>query len=177
MFDLFFPVICPVLLLSCRLAWPILRRRSYVAAAAVSCLVPTLLWVFYPSLGTSWEVSWRWVLARIAFLTACLIPLLSCMLAWPILRRRRVYVVAAAVLCLTPLWTSYGPGWGWGRILPLVLALPGYVIYLGAPWELFVYMVLPVGVPIGVVTWLLCRRFLPPPNPRGGGSLQEASEQ
>ena len=99
-------------------------------------------------------------------------PVILCYLAWPILIRRRVYVVTAAVLCLTPVLTGYDflgrfptysrlPDW-FGPIVPLVVSLPETVMLLPGSLKGLAYMALPLGVFVGVVAWLLTRRFVTP---------------
>jgi hypothetical protein len=90
-------------------------------------------------------------------IVAWVLPLLICYLAWPILKRKRAYVVAAAVLCLTPSFVRYEGIGAIFTIWPLVLCIPAYL--MGLPqsvWGL-VYMVLPAGSFIGLITWYSSR--------------------
>lgn len=87
-------------------------------------------------------------------------PLACCYFAWAILRRRRIYVVIAAVLCLTPVLVSY-PGMGsFIMVWPLILSLPAYVMLLPQSLAGLAYMGLPIGTVIGVIAWFLYGRFL-----------------
>ena len=64
-------------------------------------------------------------------LIAWVVPLLGCWFAWPILRRRRSYLVTAAVLYLTPMPVYYSFFTTWYFWWPLVLCLPAYL----SSWE------------------------------------------
>lgn len=87
-------------------------------------------------------------------LIAWAVTLAAFCLAWPLLKRRRIYVVVAVVLCLTPGFAYY-PIVGWERAWPLVLCLPYYFMglnYLPTAW-------LATAMPIGVMTWLFLGRL------------------
>ena len=73
-------------------------------------------------------------------------------------------MVAAAVLCLTPIWAYY-KGIGMPIMLwPLALSLPMYIMLLPVSLEGFFYMILPLGTVVGVSTWLAWGRIWGPEN-------------
>lgn len=82
-------------------------------------------------------------------------PVVVCYFAWPILRRRRAYLVAAAILCLTPNFIDLFAIW------PLVLTIPKYVLLLPESLEIIFDLTLPIGAFVGVMAWLLAMRFVP----------------
>ena len=98
-------------------------------------------------------------------------PVLIGLIFWPLLRRRRAYVVVAAVLCLTPVLVDFGfleefparrgfPDW-YGPIAPLLVALPEKVLQWPDSFPVILYMVLPAGAFVAVIAWFLARRFVP----------------
>lgn len=90
-----------------------------------------------------------WVIGIVLFL-----------LGFPFTRKRLGFIVAAAVLCFTPHWVRYDWMSGWGTIWPLILTWPEYI---ARPDVLFfkglLYMALPCGVVIGIITWALWKIF------------------
>ena len=146
------------------------RLRTWILVTVLLCLVPFLVW----HSGTIGGVY--------AFVAQRFIPwlaiLLVCTHAWPALRRKRIRVVAAAVLCITPLTTMYP--WLDDHFLtvwPLILAYPSSIYYPSggtvSPWLPLFYMALTFGAPIGFITWLLCKKYLPPADGNGSGSIDK----
>ncbi len=100
------------------------------------------------------------------------LPLVCCYFSWPLIRRRRPYLIALAVLCLTPVfdcyplldsWPKYPHYADWFRpIAPLIIGLPGTVLQLPDGLMQFAYMSLPAGVVVGVLAWRLADQFLAP---------------
>ena len=91
-------------------------------------------------------------------LIAWVVPLLGCWFAWPILRRRRSYLVTAAVLCLTPMPVYYSFFTTWYFWWPLILCLPAYL----SSWEAL-QVLFHIGAPYGALMGLLAlflSRFL-----------------
>ena len=89
---------------------------------------------------------------------AWLIPLVVCFLIWPVLRRRRGAMVAAAVLCLTPIWVAYISIDMPIAIGPLALSLPANYTLLFEGLEGFFRMILPFGIVVGFSIWLVWAR-------------------
>lgn len=90
-------------------------------------------------------------------IAAWLLPLLVCCLAWPLIRRRRAYVVSAAVLSLTPLFVFYEGMGAFVVVWPLILCIPAYLtLASGSIWGL-TCMALPIGLMIGLAAWHLSR--------------------
>lgn len=101
--------------------------------------------------------------ALVQDILAWIIPLVVCYFIWPVLRRRRAYIVAAAVLCLTPMWVNYQWMANNLTIWPLVLCLPVY-LDLTAPGSLkgLLYMALPGGLVVGTLAWFISGRIVRP---------------
>ncbi|MEM8682946.1 MAG: hypothetical protein AAGF72_05910 [Pseudomonadota bacterium] len=93
------------------------------------------------------------------------IPLVVCYFAWPVLRRKRVYMVAAAILCLTPMLVHYKGMGSFITVWPLILSLPAYLMLLPQSLKGLLYMGLPSAVLIGCLAWFWSGRML-----RAGGS-------
>ncbi len=99
-------------------------------------------------------------------------PIMICYFAWPLLAKRRAYVVTAAVLFLTPVFVDYGflerwPAYfdyaDWLRpIAPLAVSLPEKFAQFPESLPVLLYMALPLGAFTGIVAWLLARRFVKP---------------
>ncbi len=108
------------------------------------------------------------------------VPIVICYFAWPILCRRREYVVAAAVLLLTPVfvdygflehWPSYYPYADWLRpIAPMAVSLPQIINQFPGSATILVFMALPLSAFVGLFAWLLVRRYVIP------GASSEAPE-
>ena len=73
---------------------------------------------------------------------------------WPYIRHSRRWTVTMAALCLTP-FLAYP-----GISLPLVVTIPIYMAMLALPTPWQMGKVLPAGIAIGVMAWLLYNRFL-----------------
>ncbi len=82
-------------------------------------------------------------------------PLVLSYLAWPVLKRRRAYAVAAAVLCLTPAFAGNFEFW------PLVVALPWYATEDLENFRFVAYWNIPCAAFVGVMSWMLVRRYVP----------------
>ena len=104
------------------------------------------------------------------------IPVVATYFAWPLLRRRRAYVVVAAIIFLTPMLglaplPDLVPGTKYFGLLPLTFAIP---TYLGMGFEDFFSSVLPLSLPfaafVGLAAWLLARQFLSPVASKGMAS-------
>ncbi len=87
-------------------------------------------------------------------------PLAACYFAWPILKRRRVYVVAAATLFLTPVLGNRYSAWpvfaGVLQIVPLSAADTAAIA------RYLLLACLPISAVYAVAAWLMARRFIPP---------------
>ena len=86
-------------------------------------------------------------------------PLVACYVAWPILKQRRVYVVAAVTLFLAP---ALGTGFA---------ARPMFAAFFQAlatradavdKAEYLLVACLPISAVYAAVAWLIARRFIPP---------------
>ncbi|MEM8814283.1 MAG: hypothetical protein AAGE85_00505 [Pseudomonadota bacterium] len=95
-------------------------------------------------------------------IAAWTIPLVVCYYMWPLLRRRRAYVVTAAILCFTPMFVHFGWMSSYITIWPLVLSLPAYLNLLPGSLEGLGYMGLPGALVVGTIAWLISRRFVHP---------------
>ena len=118
--------------------------------------------------------SWENVVAQVALWYA---PIVICYLAWPLLAKRRAYVVTAAVLFLTPVFVDYSFVEGWPAYFdyvdwlrptaPLAVSIPEQIARFPENLPVILYMGLPLGALVGIGAWLLARRFVRP----GAGSL------
>ena len=74
----------------------------------------------------------------------------------------RAYIVAAAVLCLTPVFVHYPFMSGFFTTWPLILALPALIMLLPRSLELLLFMGVPFGTLIGAVAWFLSGSLVRP---------------
>ena len=144
-------------LLVCVPMWRFLQYQwAWVGTVLLSCIT-LVSWYF--SLGDDNEV--------LAFvLTTCipwLVPLLICGHIWPFLRQKRTYVVTTAVLCLTPCASFYFGKDSGPQIWPMILTMPQWMAhaFVSTLKVLAIFSLVP-GILVGVISWLLCRKYLPP---------------
>ena len=96
-------------------------------------------------------------------------PVAACYFAWPLLRRRRAYVVAAGVLCLTPLLGYPLVFW------PLVIVLVQATVFWFSPKVIFV-VCLPAAACATPIVWLAIRNFVPARQPAAPGAGHSGSD-
>ena len=104
------------------------------------------------------------------------VPAALCYVAWPVIRRKRAYIVVAAVLCLTPSFASYEFLDQWPEhfgyadwlapVTALVAGVPSVLMRLPGSLASLAFMTLPAGVVVGISAWLLSPRLM---ALRGGG--------
>ena len=104
----------------------------------------------------------KYLLNVLSLALAWIVPLAVCYFAWPWLRQKRAYIVAAAVLCLTPLFAHYPFMSGFFATLPLILALPASIALLPQSLELLLFMGAPSAILIGGVTWFVAGHLVHP---------------
>ena len=98
-------------------------------------------------------------------------PVVICYFAWPVLRRRRAYIVVAAILCLTPM-LDFLPG-NWIGVFPLYYSLPHYIalgMNLQQFFSGFLALALPLATFVGLVAWQLANKFVSPLPVAGNAS-------
>ena len=105
-------------------------------------------------------------------------PVVICYFAWPLLRRRRAYVVVAAILCLTPMLDRL-PVTGIG-VFPLIYSIPHYLFLVITDEDLqisvsrlvfgFLSLALPLATFVGLVAWQLANKFVSPLPVAGNAS-------
>ena len=171
-FELFFVSWFPPLLVSFLICFPLWRylqkRWAWTGTLLLVCVSLVLTWL----VGRDNDV----VVNIVYIYLPWLVPLLICGHIWPFLRRKRHYVVTAAILCLTPIFAF--PGLTRGFILwPLILGLLSWTLRKidGPVWFLEGLLLSPVqtGIPIGFIVWLLCKKYLPSPVEREGKKENE----
>lgn len=84
-------------------------------------------------------------------------PLAACYFAWPILKRRRAYVVAAATLFLTPALSARFATW---PVFAAVFQM--FALSYENKAQFFLMYCLPISAVYAVAAWLIARRFIPP---------------
>ncbi len=107
---------------------------------------------------------------HVAYTLGWFAPVAACYFAWPILKRRRAYAVAAGVLCLTPLIGYPIVVW------PLVIVIVQLMTFLSAPETVFV-VCLPAAACATPIVWLAVRHFVPPRQPAAYQASQPPSDQ
>ena len=109
------------------------------------------------------------------------VPVVAAYIVWPLLRKRRAYVVLAAILFLTPMlglapMPDLVPGTKNFGLWPLAFAIP---TYFGMGFEDFLSNVLPLTLPfatfVGLVAWLMARQFMSPFPSNGTTSRADAA--
>ena len=103
------------------------------------------------------------VLLNTASLT---MSLLYACLVWPIIQRRRSYMIAIAILCLTPVSIGYFSDIcrSWVSHWPLLMSLPVVIVSLPESLDDLLYVSLPIGTGIGILAYWLSG-FLVKRNP------------
>ncbi len=86
-------------------------------------------------------------------------PLAACYFTWPILKRRRVYVVAATTLFLTPV---LGNGYAAWPVFAGVLQRVSLSAADTAAIAQYLLACLPISGVYALAAWLIARRFIPP---------------
>lgn len=94
-------------------------------------------------------------------------PLAACYFAWPILKRRRAYVVAAATLFLTPALSARFATW---PVFAAVFQM--FALSFENKAQFFLMYCLPISAVYAVAAWLIARRFIPP-----AGSAQSGEDR
>lgn len=109
------------------------------------------------------------------------IPVVVAYFAWPLLRKRRAYVVLTAILFLTPMlglapMPDLVPGTKTFGLWPLAFAIP---TYFGMGLKDFLLNVIPLALPfatlVGLVAWLMARQFSSPLVSNGPASRADAA--
>ena len=90
-------------------------------------------------------------------ITSWAISLLYACLIWPIIQRKRSYMVTISVLCLTPVPVKYSVKIcrSWIHHWPLLMGLPEIIISLPESLEDLLYVNLPIGTGIGILAYWL----------------------
>ena len=96
-------------------------------------------------------------------------PLAACYVAWPILKRRRAYVVAATTLFLAPaIGTRFA---AWPAFASVFQALAARADAVDKA-EYLLVACLPISAVYALAAWLIARRFIPP-----AGSAQSGKDE
>ena len=106
-------------------------------------------------------------LGAAAYFAVWYVPLAACYFAWPILKQRRVYVVAAATLFLAPAIGTRFAAWpAFASVFQM------FALSFENKMQFFRMYCLPTSSVYALAAWLIARRYIPP-----SGSAQTGKDE